>query len=132
MDKSILLLNMFPDYQPQEDLGQLLLGAQIQSADIDPESRSVWVQIFSPNYISQRMLKQTALEIGQIYGLSSLQITATFPADQLTCAGPEELMALFVEENSMTMGSLSGARSSLSAVFCMLCLERTRVVEIRI
>ncbi len=110
MEKPILLLNMFPDYQPQEDLGQLLLQAQIQSANIDPATRSVSVQISNPSYIPQRILKQIASEIGEIYALVSLNIAATFPPDQLAKVGPEELMALFVEENSMTMGSLSGAQ----------------------
>ena len=110
MEKPILLLNMFSDYQPQEDLGQLLLHAQIQFASIDPDTRSVSVQITNPCYIPQRLLKQIASEICEVYGLASLNIAATFPPDQLSKMGPEELMALFVEENSMTMGSLSGAQ----------------------
>ena len=51
-----------------------------------------------------------ARQIRDSYGLKHLDITATHPADQLTAIEPEELMMLFVEQNSMNRGSLAGAK----------------------
>ena len=110
MNEQILFLNMFAQYQPSEPLESVLSQTVITAADIDPESKRIEVAIYSEQYISQNLIDQVAEDIRSIYGLQDLQIFATHPASQLTCIGPDELMAMFVEENSITRGSLAGAR----------------------
>ncbi len=110
MKDTIYLKDMFPDFEPPETLQMALSQAAIAAADIHPESRSVHVALHSDNYIPRRLLDQVTRGISRLYGLESLQLTVTCPADQLEKIEPEELMQLFVEENSMTRGSLAGAQ----------------------
>ena len=54
MEEQICFLNMFPDYEPPEELYAALSQAAIAAADIDPETRSVHVALHSERYIPQR------------------------------------------------------------------------------
>ncbi len=110
MNGNQFFLNMFSDYEPPESLKSVLSQAAVVAADIDAMSRKVSVAIHSPYYISQKTLDQIASEVRPLYGLSGLCIAATHPADQLRNMDNEELMQLFVRQNSMTRGSLAGAR----------------------
>ena len=106
---TVYLTSMFPDYKPPEELLPALSQAAIVAADIDPASRRVHVAVHSEQYIPRRLLEQAEREIGQLYGLSRMEVTATHPASELTKLEPEELRDLFVTRNSMTRGSLAGA-----------------------
>ena len=110
MNENILFLNMFPDYEPPETLKSVLSQAAIVAADLDPATRRISAAIHSPQYIPARILTAVQKDICQIYDLQTLELTATHPADQLHNIEPEELMALFVSQNSMTRGSLAGAK----------------------
>ena len=107
--ENVSLLYMFPDYNPPEALKQVLTQAAIVAADIDPQTRSVEACLHAPMYIPQRELNQMSAEIAACYGLQKLSLIATFPADQLHQIETEELMIMFMEENSMCRGSLAGA-----------------------
>ena len=109
MGEQIRFLNMFSEYQPPEPLNSALSQAALVAADIDPATRRVTVSVHSPSYIPQRLLDQASEDICDVYGLRELVITATHPTDQLNRIDPEELMAMFVDANSMTRGSLAGA-----------------------
>ncbi len=108
--KQILFLNMFPDYEPPEELYAVLSQAAIVAADITPETKGVSAVIHTEHYIPQRLLDKAAREIASLYGLRSLILTATHPESQLHLVEPGELMMLFVSRNSMTRGSLAGAK----------------------
>ena len=110
MEQTVYLLNMFPDYEPPEELMTALSQAAIAAADIDPETRTVSVAVYSENYIPQRLLTQAGKDISALYGLHRLDLTATHPTSELHKIEPEELMNLFVSRNSMTRGSLAGAK----------------------
>ena len=101
---------MFPDYEPPEPLKSAVSQAAIVAADIDPDRRSVEVAVHSETYIPQRFLNQFSKDICQMYGLRNLEVTATHPAQQISAMEPDELMQLFVSRNSMTRGSLAGAK----------------------
>ena len=108
----VLFLNMFPNYEPPEDLKQVLSQAAIVAADIDPAKGAVAVTLHSESYIPQRLLDKAAGDICIQYGLRSLTLQATHPGHQLHKIEPEELMGLFVARNSMARGSLAGAQWS--------------------
>ena len=110
MDDTVYLLNMFPDYVPPEELQRALTQAAIVAADIDPETRGVCVAVHSDTYIPQRFFDAAGSDISKLYGLKKLEIAATFPESQLHCMEPEELMWLFVGRDSMTRGTLAGAK----------------------
>ncbi len=110
MEQKIYLTNMFPDYEPPEELIPALSQAAIVAADIHMEERSVHVLLHCDSYIPKRQLNLLAGEISQMYGLRRLMIDAAHPADQLHKIEKEELMNLFVSRNSMTRGSLAGAK----------------------
>ena len=110
MEEKIYLLNMFSEYEPPEELKEALSQAAIVAADIDMESRAADVMLHSDHYIPQRILNVAARDICGIYGLRSLTLLASHPASELQKIEKEELMNLFVSRNSMTRGSLAGAR----------------------
>ena len=110
MKEKTYFLNMFSDYEPPETLINALSQAAIVAADIDPASRSVSAVLENDFYIPQRFLDQAAKDICELYGLRSMDLTAVHPASELSKVEPEELMNLFVGLNSMTRGSLAGAR----------------------
>ena len=110
MKEQVFFLNMFPDYAPPEGLEETLSQAAIVAADIDPAVGRVEVAIHSECYIPRKTLSKIADEICRLYGLRGLSISATHPATELTRVEPEELMALFVEQNSMHRGALAGAQ----------------------
>ena len=110
MSERILLLNMFPDYEPPEALKSALSQAAIVAADIDPDLGSVHIAAHCDQYIPKRLIDQVSQEIGRLYGLRHLSLTVTHPEDQLRFIEDEELRDLFVELNSMNRGSLAGAK----------------------
>ena len=109
MSKTVFFLNMFPDYQPPEPILGMLSQAAITAADIDPERRAVTVEVASDIYIPQKLLQKCAGDIADAYDLRSLQIEPVYPASQLQAMDADDLMQLFVAQNSMTRGSLAGA-----------------------
>ena len=110
MKETVFFLNMFPDFEPPEALESVLSQAAIVAADIDPQSRSVEVVIHSEKYIPVAQLRSVADDLRNAYGLRRLEITATHPAHQLHMIQPEELMTLFVAQNSMSRAILAGAQ----------------------
>ena len=108
MKEKTYFLNMFSDYEPPEPLQSALSQAAISSADVDPGTRSIYVVLQQDTYIPQRYLDQAARDICGIYGLKSAELTAVHPASELHKIEPEELMQLFVRQNSMTRGLLAG------------------------
>ena len=77
MSEQVRFLNMFPDFQPPEEVEELLSQAVIGAADIDPAARKVSVAIHTPKYIPQRLLDQAAQTISNLYGLSLVELIAT-------------------------------------------------------
>ena len=110
MKEKILFLNMFPDYEPPEQLQAALSQAAIAAADIDPERQSVEVVIDCEHYIPKKNLDKVCQELQQCYGLRQMNLIATHPAHQLQKIDPEELRDLFVEQNSVARGILAGAQ----------------------
>ncbi len=110
MSEQVTFLNMFPDYAPPEALQKALSQAAIAAADIDPKTRTVSIAVHSEIYMPGRLLEQVQREIATIYGLEKLEISATYPSQQLTQMDPEDIRDLFIAQNSMSRGSLAGAR----------------------
>ena len=109
MRDPVPVLNMFPDYEPPEQLKSMFAQAVLVAADIDPSSRSVSAVVHSPTYIPQRLSDRLSREIAEIYGLKELRLICTHPPGELTKIEPDELMALFVAEDSISRGALAGA-----------------------
>ena len=109
MKEKVFFVNMFPDYEPPEEIHEALSRAAIAAADIDAHHQRVTVAIACHTYISKRQLDRVATELQACYGLNDIQIVATFPAEQLHVIEPEELRDMFVREDSRSMGALAGA-----------------------
>ena len=112
MSEKTLFLNMFSAYEPPETLDSGLSQAAIVAADIDAPARRVDVVIHSDLYISRRVLEDVSRDICGLYGLNKLNITATHPVSQREHMDPEDLQWLFIQENSMAIGVLAGAKWS--------------------
>ncbi len=110
MSEKIYFFNMFPDYEPPEELYAALSQAAIVAADIDPQSRRVCVAVHAPAYIQKGLLELAQKEIRELYGLAALELTATYPAEELHKIDPVDLMQMFMAHNSMARGSLAGAK----------------------
>ena len=109
MNKRVFFLNMFPDYEPPEALKSALSQAAIAAADIDPERRAVEVALEMEHYVPRRLMQQASKDICALYGLQILSLRPVYPGTELHNIESEELMALFVEHNSMNRGALAGA-----------------------
>ena len=110
MDGKTYFLNMFSDYMPPEPLKSALSQAAIVAADLEPLAGKITAVLDAPTYISNKMLSTICQDVCNIYGLKDLELIATHPADQLSCIETEDLMQLFVSQNSLTRGSLAGAK----------------------
>ena len=110
MGESVSFLSMFSEYMPPEALKCVLSQAVICAADIDSVGRKLTVQLHSPNYIQKRQLDEVIEQIKAIYHIHQLELNPTYPQDQLACIEHEDLMQLFVEEDSMCRGILAGAQ----------------------
>ena len=110
MKEKTYFLNMFSDYEPPESLQSALSQAAISAAEVDPVIRSIFVVLENDTYIPQRYLDMAARDISAIYGMRSVELTAVHPASQLQMVEPEELIQLFVRQNSMARGLLAGAK----------------------
>ncbi len=101
---------MFPDYEPPEAPNGALSQAAIVAADLDLENRCVEVALYSQTYIPRAVLASAEESLRHSYGLRKLTFTATYPASQLNMITSQELLQLFVEENSMHRAALAGAK----------------------
>ena len=106
----VRFLDMFSQYEPSEALKNAFSQAVICAAEIDQPARRIWVTIDSPNYISGKQIDEAVADICAIYGLRGLELIARHPASEMAKIEPEELMGLFVDQNSMTRASLAGAK----------------------
>ena len=109
MKESVSFLQMFSEYRPGEDLSGVLSVVRITGADLDPATRQAVVTLYADQYIPMRLLEKVERDICSLYGLRHFEIHMTHPAEELQKVEPEELMQLFVEENSMNRASLAGA-----------------------
>ena len=130
MREQVYFLNMFPDYEPPEGLQQILSQAAIIAADIDPAKGSVALALHSECYIAKYQMDAVVSDLKACYGLRDLVITLSHPAHQLSCIEPDELMMLFVEQNSMHRGALAGAQWHWDGDCLTVCLRGNGVKEL--
>jgi len=112
MDHTVFFLNMFSLYQPPEHLISVLSQAAVAAADIDPGRRAVQVQLRLPEYVPERELEQIGNGVCEVYDLNSVMLTPKYAPELLQQVEPEELMGLFMAQNSMARASLAGAQWS--------------------
>ncbi len=110
MEEKTYLLNMFSDYEPPETLKSAISQAAILAADLDPVGRRISMDIQCDHYIPRKVWDAVSAEICDLYGLRDLELKATYPENQLQQIAEEDLLELFVGENSITRGSLAGAK----------------------
>ncbi len=110
MERRVSFLNMFPEYQPPVDLSQVLARAAISAADVDVENRAISITLNVDTYIPRRQLQLVSMGLCTCYGLKKVKIAGRFPGEQIVNMEDEELMGLFVAQNSITRASLAGAR----------------------
>ncbi len=110
MDKKVLFLDMFSMYIPPERLKGVLSQGEIRAAEIDVESRTIALKLYSENFIPNKILEEVTTQLCKLYGLKKLTVEPTFPASALEAVPGEEFMGYFVAQDSMARGSLAGAR----------------------
>ena len=122
MSETVYLLNMFPDYEPPEEIRKALSQAALVAVDIRAENRSVEVAAHTDTYVPRRLTRQAEKGILSLYGLRNLEITLTHPATELSKIEPEELRDLFVDLDPMTRASLAGAKWAWDGGHLTVCL----------
>ena len=63
MKETVYLLNMFPDYEPPEEIREALSQAALVAVDIRPENRSVEVAAHTEHYVPRRLTRQAERDI---------------------------------------------------------------------
>ncbi len=122
MSETVYLLNMFPDYEPPEEIRKALSQAALVAVDIRAENRSVEVAAHTDTYVPRRLTRQAEKDILSLYGLRNLEITLTHPATELSKIEPVELRDLFVDLDPMTRASLAGAKWAWDGGHLTVCL----------
>ena len=122
MSETVYLLNMFPDYEPPEEIRKALSQAALVAVDIRAENRSVEVAAHTDTYVPRRLTRQAEKDILSLYGLRNLEITLTHPVTELSKIEPEELRDLFVDLDPMTRASLAGAKWAWDGGHLTVCL----------
>ncbi len=110
MDEKVLFSHLFSQCEVPEEWCQLLLGAEVLTGSIDVPNNSISVTLRCDAYIPSRVLRAVAQRIKEQYGFLEVQLHAEFPAADIVKLEPDELMGLFVEQNSMARGILAGAQ----------------------
>ena len=110
MEEKTYFLNMFSDYEPPESLNSAISQAAIVAADLDPAARKIAMDISCGQYIPQRQWDMICTDICAIYDLRDLQLSVTYPQSLLNQVATEDIMEIFVAENSVNRGSLAGAK----------------------
>ena len=80
MKENLFLLDMFPDYEPPEEIRKALSQAALVAVDLDPASRTVEAAAHAETYVPRRMTQQLEKELLELYGLNRLHIVLTHPA----------------------------------------------------
>ena len=110
MENTVFFLNMFPDYEPPEDLREALSQAVITAADIVPENRIIQMRVRFAHYVPARLVQQLSRAIEAIYRLQRMEVNPEFPGTELEKIESDDLLQLFVAENPICRGILAGAR----------------------
>ena len=128
--KEIGFLNMFSDYIPSQSLRHVFDVATICAAEIDPNTRGIWARVRFPEYIPNKELFNIAKEIAAAYNLEHMYIDAQFPPSELCKIDPLELTQMFVERDSMSLGTLAGAQWLWEDQKLIICLVANGKAEL--
>lgn len=115
MTKQVSFLQMFSQYAPPVPLHELLAQAAIQHAELDLEERTVFLELQCASYIPRRLLDRVCRDVCALYDVRRVEILPHFPGRTLQQIEPQELMQLFVEQDSRCRASLAGCRWSWEA-----------------
>lgn len=110
MKSDIQFFDMFSSYQPSEPLKSVLTQAVIEDACIEMRRRQVTVVLRSDTYLHLHEEDRISRELASLYGLRSVSLQMRYPSALLTEVTGEDLVPLFVCQDSMTRGSLAGAQ----------------------
>ena len=66
MAETIYLSHMFPEFHPSQHLEQVYSQLIVKKAEIDPESRSVWVQVQSEQYVPRKNKKELEKQSSEV------------------------------------------------------------------
>ena len=105
----VRFLNMFSEFAPPQALGNALSDVVVTDAQIDPASRAVRVDLLCPEYISSFAWNDISQQLCKLYNLNRVELSPSYDETQLYAIHPQDLMELFVNEDSMCRGSLAGA-----------------------
>lgn len=109
MTKRVSFLQMFSQYSPPAPLEELLAQAAIQNAELDMEERAIFLELQCAAYIPRRLLDGACRDLRELYDVRQVEILPHFPGEALGRVEQEELMQLFVEQDSWSRASLAGS-----------------------
>ncbi len=110
MKETVTFLEMFPYYHPPESIQPALAQAVVSDANICPQTRDISVTVRFQAYVPLKQEECICREVEKCYDLRKLLLTAQYPEEAMAATNGEDLMPLFVRQNSMSRGSLAGAR----------------------
>ena len=112
MTKRVSFLQMFSQYSPPAPLDELLAQAAIQNAELDMEERAIFLELQCAAYVPRRLLDVACRDLRALYDVRRVEMFPHFPEGTLSQVEQEELMQLFVEQDSWSRASLAGSQWS--------------------
>lgn len=109
MSKTIRFLELFAQYTPPAPLDTLLAQAAIRWAQIDPAARTILLELETEAYIPRRLLEAVSRDLCGVYDVRRVTLLPHFPEGDLEKVEAEELLELFVAQDSRARACLAGS-----------------------
>ena len=112
MSETVLFLDMFSSFQPDDQ--DLWAAVEVRHAIIDPEERRVSVELFSPQYLPGKKLREVQTVLSRAYGIQKIELLPKYAAETVSKAEPRDLVDVLIAAQPAVRPILAGSRWSLS------------------
>ena len=112
MSKTVLFLDMFSSYSPEEP--SFWENVEVSNAVIDPETRFVSVELYGRTYIPGKVLRNAVTEISRLYGIHQMELRPRYTACAIANTDPRDLVDIMVTACPAARLILAGSRWQLS------------------
>jgi len=114
MKQTVLFLNMFSDFLPEESDCRLWEQVCVCGAQIDSEKRSVSVELESPAYLSFDKLRKAEASLKSLYSLNEVKLHAVFSPEVLSTAEARDLSNVLYRACPAARTVLAGSKWDIS------------------
>ncbi len=113
MSHTVYFLDMFSEYEPGEAELNIWKQVELKNAELNPQMRSIVVELFSPHYISHEHVSRITETLTGLYGLQKLDLRLTYPQQAISETEPRDLIDILCVAYPAARALLAGSRWTL-------------------